>query len=95
MMLASLISASGDQDHTPSPSAFAPLASRHQSVHRVLDPTSVAIARAPLFSDQDGIAMALMRASGKAKYFLEEGWTRGANQCVSGDLSFASTRSNL
>src|ERR1700726_4513976 len=39
--------ASGHQDHTPSPSASAPLVSRHRCVHRIPLPTSVTIAIRP------------------------------------------------
>jgi hypothetical protein len=49
-----LTPASGRQDHTTSPSAFASLALRHQHVHRIPHPTSVAIARTPLFRVRDG-----------------------------------------
>ena len=49
MSAADLAPASGRQDHAISPSAIAPLALRHQHVHRIPDPTSVAIGRnAPL-----------------------------------------------
>ena len=44
---ARLIPASGDRDHTISPSALAPLALRHQHVHRIPDPTSVAMRGRP------------------------------------------------
>src|SRR5579863_5520014 len=45
--LASLTSASGCQDHTTSPSAFAPPVLRRQSVHRIPHPTFVTIAKRP------------------------------------------------
>ena len=48
-----LMPASRHQDHTTSPSAPMPFASRHPSVHRIPAPASVAIARAPLFPEQD------------------------------------------
>ena len=44
---ADLIPASGDQDHTSSPSASATLVSRDQCVHRIPLPTSVTIAKRP------------------------------------------------
>ena len=43
-----LISASGHQAHTTSPSASSPLVSRCQSVHRIPRPTFVTIAKRPL-----------------------------------------------
>src|ERR1700730_16091664 len=52
---ATLTPASGRQDHTTSPSASASLALRHQHVHRIPHPTSVAIARTPLFRVRDGV----------------------------------------
>src|SRR5579859_60646 len=48
-----LTPASGGQDHTISPSASAPLASRHQRVHRIPLPTFVTMAKRP--SDGDGM----------------------------------------
>jgi hypothetical protein len=51
---ANLTSASGCQDHTTLPSALVSLALRHQRVHRIPHPTSVAIARTPLFRMRDG-----------------------------------------
>jgi hypothetical protein len=47
---ANLIAASGDQDHTPLPSAFARFVGARQHVHRILPPTSVTIAIRPLWS---------------------------------------------
>jgi len=44
---AGLIPASGDQDHTISPSALAPLVLRCLRVHRISHPTSVTIAKRP------------------------------------------------
>ena len=49
LTLRNLTPASGRQDHTTSPSALASLALRHQHVHRIPHPTSVAIARTPSF----------------------------------------------
>src|ERR1700740_102606 len=46
---ADLTPASGRQDHTTSPSAFAPLVLRRQSVHRIRHPTFVTIRETPLF----------------------------------------------
>ena len=54
LTLRNLTPASGRQDHTTSPSASASLALRHQHVHRIPHPTSVAIARTPLFRVRDG-----------------------------------------
>src|ERR1700730_7674188 len=54
LTLRNLTPASGRQDHTTSPSAFASLALRYQHVHRIPHPTSVAIARTPLFRVRDG-----------------------------------------
>src|ERR1700742_3445312 len=45
--LANLIPASGDQDHTPSPSASTLLVRQGQRVHRIPLPTSVTIAIRP------------------------------------------------
>jgi|SRR5579872_3185617 len=44
-----LTPASGRQDHTTSPSAFASLVLRRQSVHRIPHPTFVTIRETPLF----------------------------------------------
>jgi hypothetical protein len=49
-----LIPASGDQDHTPSPSASAAFVNQGQSVHRIPDPTSVTIAIRPSVRVEDG-----------------------------------------
>jgi hypothetical protein len=45
--LAGLISASGYQDHTTSPSAFGVFAFRAKNVHRILVPTFVTMAKRP------------------------------------------------
>jgi hypothetical protein len=50
---AGLIPASGDQDHTISPSAPAPLVSRCLCVHRIPRPTSVTIAKRPSWWTRD------------------------------------------
>jgi len=44
---ANLIPASGDQDHTISPSALFALVSRDKNVHRILPPHFVTIAKRP------------------------------------------------
>jgi hypothetical protein len=51
---ADLISASGYQAHTTSPSAFVPFVFRHKGVHRIPRPTFVTIAIRPSYRARDG-----------------------------------------
>jgi len=46
-------------------------------------PTSVAIARAPLFSEQDGRAMLVIWLQTQAEHFSRDGWTRSRVICPS------------
>ena len=70
-----MIPASGNQDHTISPSASAPLVSRLRSVHRIPHPTIVTMAEAPLQRVRDGRTIRLICTSDKANYFSFRGLT--------------------
>jgi hypothetical protein len=74
--LTSLIPASGDQDHTISPSAPMRIALAHPSVHRIPVPTFVAIARNAPPVDQDGSRIITDSISDKENYFQSRGLTR-------------------
>ena len=71
-----LISASGDQDHTTSPSAPATLVLRSHCVHRIPLPTSVTIAKRPSCGCGMGEVIHVICISVKAKYFSWQGLTR-------------------
>jgi hypothetical protein len=68
-----LTPASGRQDHTISPSAFAPLVSQRIRVHRIPHSTLVTFAIAPLQSRRDEGTIALICVSGKQNYFCGGG----------------------
>ena len=84
LTLRNLTPASGRQDHTTSPSAFASLALRHQHVHRIPHPTSVAIARTPLFRVRDGGTSGGDLPDGTSEIFLREGMDKVF--CATADL---------
>jgi hypothetical protein len=65
----SLAPASGRQNHTTSPSANAPLVSRHIRVHRIPHSTLVTIAIAPLQSRRDGARYTVNQNFWKEEYF--------------------------
>jgi hypothetical protein len=73
---ANLTPASGCQDYTTLPSVSASLALRHQHVHRIPHPTSVAIARTPSFgcetAETSGGDFARRH---KQNIFFAKGWT--------------------
>jgi hypothetical protein len=72
--LASLISASGYQDHTSSPHASHRSSPDSARVHRI--PPRVRDDREPpLLRDGMGESIKLFLPNGEAKYFLKEGWT--------------------
>jgi hypothetical protein len=71
----SLIPASGDQDHTPLPSAFARFVGARQHVHRILPPTSVTIAIRPL-QQQDAQTEATYLPDGASGIFVAGGVKR-------------------
>src|ERR1700758_2017789 len=83
-VFASLTPASGRQDHTTSPSASTPFASRHQNVHRIPVPTSVAIARAPLLRNRMRGSMQVIWLRAQAEHFLQAGWTWFCVICPAG-----------
>ena len=64
---ANLTSASGGQDHTPSPSAPALLVSHHHRVHRIPASTSVTT-RTPLSSRRDGVREAQFSVKRKPNF---------------------------
>ncbi|MGB9114532.1 hypothetical protein [Bradyrhizobium sp.] len=75
MLLKNLMPASGHQDHTTSPSAFAPFVLPRQSVHRIPRSTSVTIAKRP--SRRGGTAgdVSLIWVEEKAECFFKRDWT--------------------
>ena len=73
--LASLIPASGDQDHTASPSAPASPVVRNQRVHRIPQPTCRDDRDTPLCEARDGCTITPICISGKANYFCVRGLT--------------------
>ena len=73
----SLISASGYQDHTTSPSASIPLVWQHRRVHRIPHSTSVTIAIRPSCEAGRLQSLILCLANREAKYFSERDWTGG------------------
>jgi hypothetical protein len=81
---ANLIPASGDQDHTPSPSASTLLVRQSQNVHRIPLPTSVTIAIRPSCGGGTAGNIHLICVSEKAKYFSIARLTRFLNRCLSG-----------
>jgi hypothetical protein len=90
---ANLMPASGHQDHTASPSAFAPPVLPRQSVHRI--PLRVRdVAQRPS-EERDGESINLFLANGEAEYFSQQGWTAGSIDpliCPSGKSSGVSQR---
>ena len=54
---------------------------RTQSVHRIPRSTFVTTRNAPPDERGTGLALLLFLSNEKAKYFLQEDWTRRANQC--------------
>jgi hypothetical protein len=82
--LASLISASGDQDHTALPSALVLLVLRNQRVHRIPHPTSVTIAIRPSLRKRDGDTISMICVSDKANYFCRRGLTGFAKASPTG-----------
>jgi hypothetical protein len=79
-----LTSASRCQDHTTSPSAPAPIVSRHYRVHRIPHPTFVTIAKRPSGEGGTALALLLFLPKRKAKYFSPGGWTGKSLICPSG-----------
>jgi len=76
IIAASLIPASGDQDHTTSPSALVAFVLRAICVHRIPRPTSVTIARRPLlWSAGRGELVKMICPTGIAKFFCVGDWT--------------------
>jgi hypothetical protein len=94
-IVANLMPASRHQDHTTSPSATAPLVLRrhqrpsHPAFH-VRDDAS-----APPDERGTELALLLFLPNEKAKYFLQEGWTRRANQCRHRTSYAGSTRVSI
>ena len=73
---AGLIPASGDQDHTPSPSAAVLLVQQRPDVHRIPHSTSVTIAIRPSCGARDGGRETTYFRKTEAEYFWPEGLTR-------------------
>jgi hypothetical protein len=71
-----LIPASGDRDHTISPSASVRFVAAHSHVHRSPHPTLVTIRSVPLDEARDGRMTSAFFTSEKEKYFLRRGLTR-------------------
>jgi hypothetical protein len=75
IITADLTPASGRQDHTTSPSAFAPPVLRRQSVHRIPHPTLMTLRNAPL-SGQDGASCRNDLPDGLSEIFFSRGLDR-------------------
>src|SRR5271156_639270 len=71
-----LMPASRHQDHTLSPSAFAPFVFRHQSVHRIPRPTFCDDRETPLLRARDGEACKSDLGEARREIFLRTGLDR-------------------
>ena len=77
---ASLIPASGDQDHTTSLVRIRAARLRRQHVHRILFPTSATIGQTPLLVEAGCAHTITVFGKTEERYFCKRGWTRRANQ---------------
>jgi len=79
-----LTPASGRQDHTTSPSASGAIRQRRISVHRILRPTSVTIAKRPSVWDGTAADIEVIWVGREQEYFCNRGWTAKLLICPSG-----------
>jgi hypothetical protein len=85
-IIADLISASGYQAHTTSPSAFVPFVFRHNSVHRI--PPDVRDDReTPLESGRDKRINNAASSNARSEIFLADGLDRVFEKLPDGQIS--------
>jgi hypothetical protein len=74
-IIVNLISASGYQAHTTSPSASMRVVCAQRRVHRIPRPTFVTIAKRPSSGRGWREVIEMICPTSRAKYFFSQGWT--------------------
>jgi hypothetical protein len=88
-----LTPASGRQDHTTSPSAFAPFV-KSAAASTAFRPAFVTIAKRP-FEEQNARVVKVICPTSEAKYFFEQDWTGSISLIRLNKLAFWRNRRGL